>query len=412
MFGEGADIIQSKIFLSILLLFVISIFLNVSVSDAAHVNQVNIYSKHNNVSETPILISNTSKNITNKVGIKKPTSYAKSRVTASNSRKIKLTLAQIKNGLMRAQKFFNSKGRLPHYVSFGKKKIPISQFQKILATKGLKINTVIPGIKLKAGVIHGYWINNGPGVLKNINIATIKKSGITDIFVLTNKNDPNGTLKPFINAFSGSGIKVHAWIICFKNNGNWYDPEQNPALVDNLVNNIISIASNYNVDGIHLDYVRYPGTAYKNANAVDTVTSFVQRMYNKINQINNQNVSGKHKILLSAALMPETNKNAYYYGQDYGKLAPYLNFLVPMIYKGNYNQNTDWIGKTTRYIVQNSMGKPVVAGIQTYLSDTNTARVSASELYNDIKAALYNGSSGYVLFKYGLIDSSIQNFPN
>jgi hypothetical protein len=138
----------------------------------------------------------------------------------------------------------------------------------------------------------------------------------------------------------------------------------------------------------------------------------VQNIYYSIQKINNQKIFGKHQILLSADLMPECDKNAYYYGQDYSKLAPYLNFLVPMIYKGNYNQNTAWIGTTTHYIVVHAMGKPVVAGIQTYLSDTNPTPLPANELYNDIITAINNGSSGYVLFKYGLVDSTIQKFPS
>ncbi len=52
-----------------------------------------------------------------------------------------ITLAQMKNGLSRAQTFFNNNQRLPHYVSYGSTKIPIAQFQKIIATQGLKINT-------------------------------------------------------------------------------------------------------------------------------------------------------------------------------------------------------------------------------------------------------------------------------
>ena len=79
--------------------------------------------------------------------------------------------------------------------------------------------------------------------------------------------------------------------------GKWFDPRGNPVLVDELVNKIASIAKNYNVDGIHLDYVRYPGTAYRYSNAANTVTSFVQRINGKIQNINNQNILGKHRIL-------------------------------------------------------------------------------------------------------------------
>ena len=109
--------------------------------------------------------------------------------------------------------------------------------------------------------------------------------------------------------------------------------------------------------------------------------------------------------------MPECGINSYYYGQNYGQLAPYLDFLVPMIYKGNYNQNTNWIATTTHYIKIHANGKPVVAGLQSYSSDTNPIPLSASELNSDINAAIINGSSGYILFKYGLVDSNILRMP-
>jgi len=54
-----------------------------------------------------------------------------------------ITLAQMKDGLIRAQTFFNNNQRLPNYVSYGSNKIPIAKFQKIIATQGLKINTKI-----------------------------------------------------------------------------------------------------------------------------------------------------------------------------------------------------------------------------------------------------------------------------
>ncbi|MGB9201293.1 MAG: Ig-like domain-containing protein [Methanobacterium sp.] len=54
-----------------------------------------------------------------------------------------ITLAQMKDGQTRAQTFFNNNQRLPNYVSYGTTEIPIAQFQKIIATQGLKINTKI-----------------------------------------------------------------------------------------------------------------------------------------------------------------------------------------------------------------------------------------------------------------------------
>jgi hypothetical protein len=54
-----------------------------------------------------------------------------------------ITLAQMKDGQNRVQAFFNNNQRLPNYVNYGSTKISIAQFQQIIATQGLKINTKI-----------------------------------------------------------------------------------------------------------------------------------------------------------------------------------------------------------------------------------------------------------------------------
>jgi hypothetical protein len=80
-----------------------------------------------------------------------------------------LTLTQIKNGLTRAQRFYNTKYRLPNYVTFGTKKVKITTFQKILATQGLKI-------KLVSGKGRPIYITSD-----NINNPTIDKARINSI---------------------------------------------------------------------------------------------------------------------------------------------------------------------------------------------------------------------------------------
>ena len=49
----------------------------------------------------------------------------------------RLSLAQMKDGISRAQNFYYSNNRLPTYVSYGTSKINITEFQKIIATQGL-----------------------------------------------------------------------------------------------------------------------------------------------------------------------------------------------------------------------------------------------------------------------------------
>lgn len=55
-----------------------------------------------------------------------------------------LTLAQMKDGISRVEHFYYQNKRLPNYVNYPSKKIPINQFQKMIAVQGLKINTSNP----------------------------------------------------------------------------------------------------------------------------------------------------------------------------------------------------------------------------------------------------------------------------
>ena len=213
-----------------------------------------------------------------------------------------------------------------------------------------------------------------------LNIDEIEKAGITDIFIKSNLiNTPTyqNVLTALSNKLQDTNIRIHAWITCFKDsNGNWVDPA-NTTQRAFLLDKINNIVRNYNIDGIHLDYVRYSGVgnnaAYNYPNATTTITSFVKDVYNLVKSINS-------KTTVSAAVMPEGAKNAYYYGQDYSQLANYLDFLVPMIYKGNYGEDTAWIGTTTKYIVDHSNGKPVISGLQTYRSDNDMTEIPAAEL--------------------------------
>ncbi len=314
--------------------------------------------------------------------------------------------------------------------------------------------------------VRGIWLRAED--VNALNIDEIKGAGITDIFIKTNfitVPTYQNVLTTLLNKLKNTDIRVHAWVTCFKDsNGNWIDPQgqysytvkvpyivnkyktwykewykswykyggiwrytwkytwkykwnyqyaykdelrtvYDLSKVNTLINSISELTRNYNIDGIHLDYVRYPGTAYKYKGGTETITSFVKKVYENVKQI-------KPKAMVSAALMPECSVNAYYYGQDYAKLAPYLDFIVPMIYKGNYNKNSAWIASTTKWIVEHSGGKPVLSGLQTYQSDDKVIQITANELKEDIKSSINNGASGYVLFRYGLIDSDFFKDPN
>jgi len=271
--------------------------------------------------------------------------------------------------------FYNTTGELPNYI---------------------KIENITGGAVLAHGAI---WLPASS--MEKVNFTELKNKGIKDIFLgeqAFTKEQYRTTLLNFLKNASNAGIRVSAWVICLQQNDEWVDPTDS-VYIENLVNRIKGYLNFTSVGGIHLDYIRYPGTAYKVPNATDIITGVVQRIYGVVKSVN-------PNLLLSAALMPEKSMNAYYYGQDYSKLAQYLDVLVPMAYKGNYKETSDWIRNVTSYIKSKSGNKEVWTGIQTYRSDDNITALSKEELESDIMAALKGGATGYVLFRYGLIDSA------
>jgi hypothetical protein len=254
--------------------------------------------------------------------------------------------------------------------------------------------------------MHGYWMWSTDAY--NFNPWTLQSAGITDIFVIT-KSVSGGLyyneLQHVIDVCRPTGIRVHAWIVCFSDTsvGSWVNPA-NTGYQDYLRGIINNIARNYAINGIHLDYVRYSGVESNGhaawqqpggvPSAVGVITEFVQSVYSLVKGIN-------PKIAVSAAVMPEGDQNAYRYGQDYGRLADYLDFFTPMTYEGNFGADNAWLTRATRYIVDRAKGKPVYAGLTTYWSDSHPWALSPSELDADVSSVKAGGAAGYVLFRYG-----------
>ena len=189
-----------------LLFFSLALVLNVSGSNATSVNQTNVstpatsldnmnanintsnYATEDNAT-TNIKITNTSEtpNLNN-------TQAAGAPVLVNG-----LTVAQLKDGTSRVQAFFNKYDRLPTYVSFETRKVPIATFQKNIATQGLTINTVIVNglnvAQLKDGIsrVQAYYVKYGklPTYVsfgtRKIPIATFEKNVASQGLTVTTK---------------------------------------------------------------------------------------------------------------------------------------------------------------------------------------------------------------------------------
>jgi len=138
---QGGGKIKRKLLLSVLFICGFALVLNMNFSSAATVNQTN--STVNPVS-TPntgnLTVASKIKTTTTQTTVKAVAKTTTVKAAAAAPPLVDgLTIAQVKDGLTRAQKFVVANGRLPTYVNYGSKHISIAQFQAILKAEGLKI---------------------------------------------------------------------------------------------------------------------------------------------------------------------------------------------------------------------------------------------------------------------------------
>jgi len=250
---------------------------------------------------------------------------------------------------------------------------------------------------------HGYGYYVFGRDMNNVDLNLVAKYGTTDLFLNFYAFTAHGqsAVESWIARANNLGMRVHIWMQVF-NDGEWHNPTDT-----SFCNERIEKAKGYarvnGVSGVHFDYLRYPGNAYKTPGGTEAVSSFTKRATEAIHSIN-------PNIIVSAALMPETTSSAYYYGQDFTALSTYLDAALPMVYKGNYNKDSSWIGSTTKWYAENSKGAAVWTTLQSYRSDDNAYPLPIDELTRDARIAKDAGASGVISFRFGL--SAMLNFKD
>jgi hypothetical protein len=224
--GHGGDRIKRKLFLSVLLLFSLALVLNMNFSSATSLNQTDNSIK--NISTTTSLTH-----------LNKTTYKAAGAPTTTTKLVSGLTLAQIKDGLSRAQKFYNANNRLPNYVSFGTRKIPITSFQKILTTQKLKIitkptNPSNPNTSSISALAKSLTAGTTSPLTKATRIFNWVRDHITYSFYYNTRYGAAGTLKTrtgncvdtshlLIALERSAGLTaVYKHGTCKFSSGNWY----------------------------------------------------------------------------------------------------------------------------------------------------------------------------------------------
>ncbi|MCR5326867.1 MAG: lamin tail domain-containing protein [Bacteroidales bacterium] len=209
----------------------------------------------------------------------------------------------------------------------------------------------------------------------------------------------------FMKIANEIGLTVHVWIQCFYD-GGWISPIDDTnkcfkeAVYESIRNDARSYLENWGVKGVHLDYIRFAGTASKHnwTSEVNSVNA-VNRCCREIREVCDSFEEG---IVTSAALMPEPNSESSY-GQNPAQMSQYIHILMPMIYRyGDYNFSDATFKSRSNYYADQAAthGGMSWSGIQTY--DANTKGLSAEALRSDIDLMAATRASGIVLFRYQL----------
>jgi len=232
------------------LLFSLALVVNANTASAASLNQTNgtavidKISTTNNASNcttsslsksnlTTAMVSKASLNSTTKSKINS-TMAAGSPVTVNG-----LTITQLKDGISRAQAFYKKNGRLPNYITYGTRKIPIATFQKNIATQRLKISTTsTTKTKINTSSVSALAASLKAGSTSNYNTAVKIFNWVRDninySFYYNSKYGAAGTLKYrtgnccdtsnlLVALARAAGIQArYMHGTCKFSSGNWY----------------------------------------------------------------------------------------------------------------------------------------------------------------------------------------------
>ena len=278
-----------------------------------------------------------------------------------------------------------------------------------------------------AAEIHAVWDHTGRGLYPGNwpkTIRILREARVTDLFVNVAGADfahYASSILPRSKAFSdygdqmtaclraaqGSGIRVHAWTICFnatrgvprqlelfKSRG-WRLRDKDGALTTYLnpananvrtfaLSIVEEINSRYGVQGIHLDFVRWPHTVAKSADAAQAVTQFVAEARRRV----------KRPRLLTAAVYAKYPRCIETVGQDWVKWLNFdiVDYVVPMDYTESMSQFESLM---RQHAASSRNARRTIAGIGVTASES---KLNASQVVEQIRLARKYGLAGQSLF--------------
>lgn len=253
----------------------------------------------------------------------------------------------------------------------------------------------------------GEWIENDGAVMKQMKALGYDHI-LLNFSAFENENKMKTTSK-FLHLAAQTGMMVHVWMQAFYQNGVWISPvidaenRYDQDLFDRIVTEAQGYIKDFGAQGIHLDYIRFGGTAYKHnpseeITGVGAVTECCRQVREGIDAVG-------ENIVLSAAMMAEGSA-AYYYGQNPAQMGKYVDVFMPMIYRyhGGSAKDSDATCKQRARLFTTVTNKQVWAGITSYEYDGDAVKSLPAERIREDAELFANETdcSGLVLFRYAL----------
>ena len=282
----------------------------------------------------------------------------------------------------------------------------------------------------RPGEIHAVWEHSGLGLYPGDwprTFRVLRANGITDLFVNVSgagfAHYASGVLprsKEYarygdqlaacLKAARGTGVRVHAWVICFnatradsayllafqkkgwrlKNKQGalteYLDPS-NPDLRWRMIKSIDELARVYPVAGVHLDFVRWYEGAPKPPGAARHVTTFVESVRKRLRAV-------RPGAWLTAAVLAYHPSCVASVGQDWPAWidAGLVDYAVPMNYVEKRARYAALVAQQGRV---KARARHIIGGIGV---TANESKLTAAQVVDQINLTRQAGFAGVSLF--------------
>ncbi len=283
----------------------------------------------------------------------------------------------------------------------------------------------------RRGEIHAVWDHTGQGLYPGDWARTmrlLKISGVTDLFVnvagagfahYPSRVLPQSQvcvssgdqLAACLAAARGTGIRIHAWILCFSAGRSspaqqaslakrgWrlkdtsgrlteYLNPTNPDLRWRLISAIDELVVKYPVSGVHLDFVRwYEGAAAKPRNPAAAIDSFVGSVRARVK-------ARRPRLWLTAAVLPSHPSCVSSVGQNWKSWIDrgLVDYVVPMNY---FEDRAKYAAVVARQADTRARARRIISGIGV---TANESVLTPIQVIDQVNAARRAGVPGVALF--------------